>query len=37
MALHVDSAFLDDITLVAKTVPLADVTINPTILPGDGS
>jgi len=32
MALYVDSAFLDDITNVARTVPLAGVTTNPTIL-----
>lgn len=32
MALYVDSAYLDDITSVAKTVPLAGVTTNPTIL-----
>ena len=32
MALYIDSAFLDDITNVARTVPLAGVTTNPTIL-----
>jgi len=32
MALYIDSAFLDDITRVARTVPLAGVTTNPTIL-----
>jgi TalC/MipB family fructose-6-phosphate aldolase len=32
MALYVDSAFLDDITTVAQTIPLAGATTNPTIL-----
>src|SRR5947209_3394489 len=32
MALYIDSAFLNDITNVAATVPLAGVTTNPTIL-----
>ena len=32
MALYVDSAFLHDIMNVARTVPLAGVTTNPTIL-----
>lgn len=32
MALYIDSAFLDDITLVAQTVPVAGVTTNPSIL-----
>ncbi len=32
MALYVDSAYLDDIMQVAKTIPLAGVTTNPTIL-----
>ncbi len=32
MALYIDSAFLNDITNVAQTVPLAGVTTNPTIL-----
>ncbi len=32
MALYVDSAYLDDITKIACTVPLAGVTTNPTIL-----
>ncbi len=32
MVLYIDSAFLDDITNVARTVPLAGVTTNPTIL-----
>lgn len=32
MALYVDSAFLDDITNVARTVPIAGVTTNPTLL-----
>jgi TalC/MipB family fructose-6-phosphate aldolase len=32
MALYVDSAFLDDITTVAQTIPIAGVTTNPTIL-----
>ncbi len=32
MALYVDSAYLDDITNVARTIPLAGVTTNPTIL-----
>jgi len=32
MALYIDSAFLDDITNVTRTVPLAGVTTNPTIL-----
>ncbi len=32
MALYINSAFLDDITNVAQTVPLAGVTTNPTIL-----
>lgn len=32
MALYIDSAFLHDITEVAKTVPLAGVTMNPSIL-----
>lgn len=32
MALYVDSAYLDDITNVAQTVPLAGVTTNPSIL-----
>ena len=32
MALYVDSAYLDDITNVARTVPIAGVTTNPTIL-----
>ena len=32
MALYVDSAFLDDITTVAQTIPIAGATTNPTIL-----
>jgi TalC/MipB family fructose-6-phosphate aldolase len=32
MALYIDSAFLQDITNVAQTVPLAGVTTNPTIM-----
>ena len=32
MALYIDSAFLNDITNVVRTVPLAGVTTNPTIL-----
>ena len=32
MALYVDSAYIDDITNVAQTVPLAGVTTNPSIL-----
>lgn len=32
MALYIDSAFLDDITNVTRTLPLAGVTTNPTIL-----
>lgn len=32
MALYVDSAYLDDITNVARTVPIVGVTTNPTIL-----
>ncbi|MBV9257973.1 MAG: hypothetical protein JO215_08135, partial [Ktedonobacteraceae bacterium] len=32
MALYIDSAFLDDIIPVAKTVPVAGVTTNPTLL-----
>jgi TalC/MipB family fructose-6-phosphate aldolase len=32
MALYVDSAFLDDITTTAASLPLAGVTTNPTIL-----
>ena len=32
MALYVDSAFLDDITTTAQSLPLAGVTTNPTIL-----
>jgi TalC/MipB family fructose-6-phosphate aldolase len=32
MALYIDCAYLDDIIQVAKTVPLAGVTTNPTIL-----
>ena len=32
MALYIDSAFLDDITNVVRTVPLAGATTNPTIL-----
>jgi TalC/MipB family fructose-6-phosphate aldolase len=32
MALYIDCAFLNDIIQVAKTVPLAGVTTNPTIL-----
>ncbi len=32
MALYIDCAFLDDIIQVAKTVPLAGVTMNPTLL-----
>jgi TalC/MipB family fructose-6-phosphate aldolase len=32
MALYIDNAFLDDITNVVRTVPLAGVTTNPTIL-----
>jgi TalC/MipB family fructose-6-phosphate aldolase len=32
MALYIDSAFLNDIMNVVKTVPLAGVTTNPTIL-----
>lgn len=32
MALYIDSAFLDDIRNVARTIPLAGVTTNPTIL-----
>jgi TalC/MipB family fructose-6-phosphate aldolase len=32
MALYIDSAFLNDITQVAETLPIAGVTTNPTIL-----
>jgi TalC/MipB family fructose-6-phosphate aldolase len=32
MALYIDSAFLDDITTIAQTIPVAGVTTNPTIL-----
>ncbi len=32
MALYIDNAFFDDITNVVRTVPLAGVTTNPTIL-----
>ncbi len=32
MALYIDCAYLDDIIQVAKTVPLAGVTLNPTLL-----
>ncbi|HEV2660645.1 MAG TPA: transaldolase family protein [Ktedonobacteraceae bacterium] len=32
MALYIDCAYLDDIIQVAKTIPLAGVTMNPTIL-----
>jgi TalC/MipB family fructose-6-phosphate aldolase len=32
MALYIDSAFLDDITKVTRTLPLEGVTTNPTIL-----
>ncbi len=32
MALYIDSAFLDDITNVVQTVPVAGVTTNPSIL-----
>lgn len=32
MALYVDSAYLDDITAVAQTVPLMGITTNPTLL-----
>ena len=32
MALYIDSAFLNDITLVTQTVPIAGVTTNPSIL-----
>ncbi len=32
MALYVDTGFLDDITNVARTVPLAGATTNPTLL-----
>ncbi len=32
MALYIDSAYIDDITNVAQTVPLAGVTTNPSIL-----
>lgn len=32
MALYIDSAYLDDIMDVARTIPLAGVTTNPTIL-----
>jgi TalC/MipB family fructose-6-phosphate aldolase len=32
MALYIDTAFLDDITNIARTIPLAGVTTNPTIL-----
>ncbi len=32
MALYIDSAYLDDIIAVARTLPLAGVTTNPTIL-----
>lgn len=32
MALYIDSAYLDDIITVARTVPLAGVTTNPSIL-----
>ncbi|HEY6406576.1 MAG TPA: transaldolase family protein [Ktedonobacteraceae bacterium] len=32
MALYVDTAFLDDITHIACTIPLAGITTNPTIL-----
>ncbi len=32
MALYVDSAFLDDIALVTRTVPVTGVTTNPTLM-----
>ncbi|GHO85621.1 transaldolase family protein [Dictyobacter formicarum] len=32
MALYIDSAYLDDITAVAQTLPVAGVTTNPTLL-----
>ncbi|GCE26360.1 fructose-6-phosphate aldolase [Dictyobacter alpinus] len=32
MALYIDSAYLNDITAVAQTVPVAGVTTNPTLL-----
>jgi TalC/MipB family fructose-6-phosphate aldolase len=32
MALYIDSAFLNDITLVTQTVPVAGITTNPSIL-----
>jgi TalC/MipB family fructose-6-phosphate aldolase len=32
MALYIDSAFLDDITRVTRTVPVAGVTTNPSIM-----
>jgi TalC/MipB family fructose-6-phosphate aldolase len=32
MALYIDSAFLDHITMVAQTVPVAGVTTNPSIM-----
>ena len=32
MALYIDSAFLDDITTVAQSLPIAGVTTNPTLL-----
>jgi TalC/MipB family fructose-6-phosphate aldolase len=32
MSLYIDTAYLDDITNIARTVPLAGVTTNPTIL-----
>ncbi|GCE18607.1 transaldolase family protein [Dictyobacter kobayashii] len=32
MALYIDSAYLDDITAVAQTLPIAGVTTNPTLL-----
>jgi TalC/MipB family fructose-6-phosphate aldolase len=32
MALYIDCAYLDDITRVAQTIPLAGVTTNPTLL-----
>jgi len=32
MALYIDSAYLDDVKEVARIVPVAGVTTNPTIL-----
>jgi TalC/MipB family fructose-6-phosphate aldolase len=32
MALYIDSAYLDDITLVARELPITGITMNPTLL-----